>query len=101
MFANCFELTNAPDLPAETLVTGCYNNMFGKDTGKDNNKISSITCLAINISATDCVKGWVSGINITDGAFIKNPNMTSWTTGVNGIPTGWTVEDYDEEQVEE
>lgn len=28
---------------------------------------------------------------LSTGTFVKNPNMTSWTTGVNGIPRGWTV----------
>lgn len=27
------------------------------------------------------------------GTFIKHPDMTSWTTGSNGIPSGWEVVD--------
>ena len=35
---------------------------------------------------------WVSGVAAT-GTFIKNSSATWTTTGVNGIPTGWTVLD--------
>ena len=35
---------------------------------------------------------WVKGVSST-GTFVKNPNMTSWPTGVSGIPNNWTVQD--------
>ena len=57
--------------------------------------LNSIKCLATNISARKCTSNWVSGVAST-GTFVKNSNMTSWTTGINGIPSGWTVEDYTE-----
>ena len=55
-------------------------------------RLNYIKCLATDISATNCTQGWVSGVAST-GTFVKNPNMTSWTTGVDGIPSGWTVQD--------
>lgn len=87
MFQNCSNLTAAPELPATTLASRCYGNMFYGCTN-----LNSITCLAIDISASNCTYGWVSGVAST-GTFVKNAAMTSWTTGNNGIPSGWTVVD--------
>ena len=87
MFGNCTSLATAPELPATALATYCYQNMF---SGCGN--LQSIVCLATNISATGCTNAWVSDVNST-GVFIKDPSMTDWTTGNNGIPTGWIVVD--------
>ena len=87
MFASCTSLTNAPALPATTLNFMCYSSMF-----RDCTKINYIKCLATDISAPYCTNNWVSGVAST-GTFVKNPNMTSWAEGANGIPTGWTVID--------
>ena len=46
--------------------------------------------LATNISASSCLSNWVSGVAST-GTFVKNPNMTSLSTGASGIPSGWAV----------
>ena len=87
MFQNCTSLTAAPELPATTLVNDCYRSMFYKC-----NRLNYIKCLATDISASDCTRYWVRNIAST-GTFVKNPNMAGWTTGNNGIPTGWTVQD--------
>ena len=90
MFNGCSSLTTAPALPATTLTIWCYRNMF---YGCSN--LNYIKCLATNISASKCTDNWVSGV-ASIGTFVKATNMTGWTTGVNGIPSGWTVEDYTE-----
>ena len=90
MFSNCTALTTAPELPATTLADYCYNNMFSGCSS-----LNYIKCLATDISATDCTTNWlynVSGYNLT-GIFIKANSMSDWTTGVNGIPYRWTVQD--------
>ena len=87
MFQGCTSLTTAPVLPATTLVDNCYSQIFRNCTS-----LNYIKCLATDISAYDCTWNWTSGVAST-GTFVKNPNMTSWTTGDNGIPTGWTVQD--------
>ena len=87
MFMGCTSLTKAPELPATTLAERCYNGMFDGCTS-----LNYIKCLATDISATYCTSYWVDGVAST-GTFIKNPNMTSWTTGPSGIPKGWTVID--------
>ena len=86
MFQWCASLTKAPELPATTLASSCYNWMF---YGCKN--LNYIKCLATDISASGCTDGWVNGVAST-GTFVKNPNMSGWTTGKNGIPTGWTVQ---------
>ena len=85
MFRNCTSLTTAPELSATTLASGCYRYMFQHCTN-----LSYIKCLATDISAPRCTLNWVSGV-ASSGTFVKNASMNDWTTGVNGIPTGWTV----------
>lgn len=85
MFNNCTKLTTAPTLPATTLADGCYNCMFS-----DCKKLNYIKMLATDISARDCLHNWVENVSPT-GTFVKDPNMTSLPTGVDGIPSGWTV----------
>ena len=86
MFRGCASLTTAPELPATTLAMHCYTGMFTNCT-----KLNYIKCLATDISATYCTNYWVKGVAST-GTFIKAAGMTSWTTGGDGIPTGWTIE---------
>jgi hypothetical protein len=87
MFRDCTSLTTAPELPATTLAQSCYRYIF---YGCSN--LNYIKCLATNISASSCTKNWVDGV-ASNGTFIKHPNMSNWTTGINGIPSGWTVID--------
>ena len=88
MFAGCESLTTAPVLSATTLATRCYGSMF-----QNCKNLNSITCLATDMSAAYCTNGWVRGV-ASSGTFTKAASMSSWTTGNNGIPSGWTVEDY-------
>ena len=88
MFEGCSNLTTAPKLPATTLVTNCYHGMF-----YDCSNLNKITMLATDISADRCLYNWVSGVSST-GTFVKHPDMNSLPTGEDGIPEGWTVEDY-------
>ena len=87
MFNGCISLTTAPELPATTLASMCYYTMFGGCT-----RLNSIKCLATDISASDCTTDWVKGV-ASSGTFTKAANMSSWTEGTNGIPSGWTVQD--------
>ena len=83
MFQGCTSLTTAPELPATTLKSQCYRYMFRNCTS-----LNYIKCLATNISASNCTNSWVSNV-ASKGTFVKASSMTSWTTGSNGIPTGW------------
>ena len=88
MFWNCTSLTSAPQLLATTLATQCYRSMFSGCTS-----LTSITCLATDISATDCTKDWVRSV-ASSGTFTKASSMNDWSSGDNGIPSGWTVQNY-------
>lgn len=85
-FRNCPLLTTAPEYvvesPSQLSVIG---NAFSGDTS-----LNYIKCLAkgTNISAAN---NWVKGVAAT-GTFVKHKDST-WVTGLNGIPTGWTVVD--------
>ena len=87
MFQGCTSLTTAPELPATTLADSCYIYMF-----QDCSNLNYIKCLATDISASNCTQNWVSGVAST-GAFMKHPDISesTWSSGVNGIPAGWSV----------
>ena len=92
MFQSCTSLVTAPELPATTLAEYCYQQMFNNCS-----KLNSITMLATDISAVDCLGNWVDGVAAT-GTFTKAASMTSLPTGSSGIPAGWTVVDYGAEK---
>ena len=86
MFQGCTSLTTAPVLPAEKLATACYKGMFVSCS-----HLNSVTCLATDItSATAPTYQWLQGVAAT-GTFVKAKDMTAWTIGVDGIPSGWTT----------
>ena len=87
MFQYCSSLTTAPALPAATLANHCYYAMFYYCSN-----LNYIKMLATDISASNCLTGWVGYVPST-GTFVKNPAMTSLPTGSAGIPSGWTVVD--------
>ena len=112
MFYGCTSLTTAPVLPATTLANNCYNQMFYGCTGLTTvPEISAITlvnysyeymfqgCSSLNYikamfttTPTDVyTKQWVDGVAAT-GTFVKNSAAQWDVTGINGIPSGWTVE---------
>jgi len=86
MFNGCTSLTTAPSLPATTLANGCYIQMFNGCSS-----LSAITCLATRTTGS-ATANWLYGVS-SSGTFTKAASMSSWTSGVNGIPTNWTVED--------
>ena len=85
MFQGCTSLTSAPELPAAELKAGCYRYMLSNCPS-----LNYIKCLATDISAGYCTGNWTDNVAQT-GTFIKKSN-TTWTTGVDGIPSGWTVQ---------
>lgn len=86
MFQGCTSLTTAPGLPATTLISDCYRSMF---LGCSN--LSHIKAMFTTTPSTSYTRDWVSGV-ATTGTFIKN-SVAQWdVSGVNGVPSGWTVE---------
>ena len=90
MFEGCTNLTTAPDLPATTLVTRCYSRMF-QDCTKLNYIKAMFTTRPSGSSPNYYTQNWVSGV-ASSGTFVKNAAATWNVTGVNGVPSGWTVE---------
>lgn len=86
MFYGCTSLTTAPELPATTLVNYCYVNMFYGCTN-----ISYIKALFITEPSKTYTSNWVGGVSAS-GTFVKNSAATWNVTGVNGVPTGWTIQ---------
>jgi hypothetical protein len=83
MFENC-AFSTAPELLAPTLANSCYFSMF---IGCSN--LNYVKCLSTNISATNCTQNWLK-TTASQGTFVQ-ADGTSWSRGVNGIPTNWTA----------
>ena len=84
MFVQCTALTTAPVLPATTLARLCYYQMFSGCTS-----LNEVTTYANDISATNCLTNWLSGV-ATTGDFY-NLGGATYESGASGIPSGWTV----------
>ena len=90
MFSGCSALTTAPDLLASKLRDNCYEDMF-----KGCTKLNTVKCLASSISAEDCTYSWLEDVSPT-GTFTMAASV-GWKEGKNGIPTGWTVVETNEQ----
>lgn len=113
MFSNCKSLTAAPALPATTLTNWCYSGMFSACTSLTTapelpataltvlycyqfmfqgcSKLNYIKAMFITAPQSYLTNYWVQGVAST-GTFVKNSAATWTTTGVNAVPTGWTVQ---------
>lgn len=85
MFDSCYALTKAPYLPATEMKYCCYAWMFLNCSA-----LNHIECMAVDISAENCLEHWVQNV-ATSGTFIKNSSATWNISGMNGVPTSWTV----------
>lgn len=87
MFYGCTGLTRAPELPAATLTTECYNYMFSNCT-----KLNYIKCLATDITAQDCTKAWLYNV-ASSGSFVSVQDNSIWRAKdkFSGIPKDWTA----------
>ena len=88
MFQGCTSLATAPELPATTLKNNCYTQMF---TGCSN--LSYIKAAFTTKPTTSYTSQWVKNVK-SSGTFVKNSKATWSVTGVDGIPSGWTVTTY-------
>ena len=88
MIRQCSKLKTSPVFPAKTLVQGCYQQMFS------GSGVTTVVCLATDISAPDCLKQWMSGAQ-PKGTFYKAPGV-NYSSDEHGILPGWTQVDYTE-----
>lgn len=86
MFYKCSNLKQAPLLPATELISNCYKGMF-----RDCTNLTYVKCLATTIPATNCTSDWLNNVSPTGDFY--TPASTTWTSGANGIPTGWIRHD--------
>ena len=86
LFMSCKSLIKAPDLVATSLSKSCYLSMF-----KGCTNLKYIKCLATDISASNCTLEWVW--NVASKGDFYTPASTNWTSGISGIPKGWTRHD--------
>lgn len=86
MFSGCSNLTQSPNILAVTLVSQCYDEMF-----YNARKVAQIKAMFLTTPDSSYTANWVKNV-ATNGTFTKNANATWDVTGVNGIPSGWSVE---------
>lgn len=81
-------ITIVPVLPAITLATSCYQDMF-----RDCKSIRWIKALFTTTPSNSYTPNWLNAArNNADCTFVKNENATWTTTGVNAVPTKWVVQ---------
>ena len=114
MFNGCTSLTSAPELPATTLASSCYSNMFYNCKSLTTAPEIAATTLVsnccekmfYNCSNLNYIKAaftttpgssytynWVYGVSST-GTYVKNSSASYTTRGVHAIPSGWTLQTY-------
>ena len=84
MFYNCKSLKESPILPATTVAAQAYNNMF-----RYCYNLQKVTCLMNPATAQNY---WLYDV-YGSGTFVRPAGVT-YRRDVQGIPTGWTIEDY-------
>ena len=84
MFIWCPQLKAAPVLPATTLQFLCYAEMF-----HDCQSLNRIVTYAQDISADECLAGWLAGTSGTGDFY--NLGGATYPSSDSGIPEGWTV----------
>ena len=95
MFEGCTSLMSAPELPATNIplsggsgsaLEGAYESMFAGCTS-----LNYVKCLATTgmIDGLIGTQRWMRNVSPT-GTFVKAAEA-EWPTGMNGIPSGWTV----------
>lgn len=86
MFFDCTLLTTAPELPATALANSCYKFMFCGCSS-----LNYIKAMFTTEPATTYTGNWVRNVSPT-GTFVKNSAAAWDVTGINGVPSGWTVQ---------
>lgn len=81
------KMIKSPILRASEGIERCYDEMF-----KGNGNLTEVTCLMTSGFQCD---NWLTNCSST-GLFIKSPDA-NWTTGNSGIPSGWTIQNYEGE----
>ena len=87
MFNGCKGIEKAPELPAPTLVKDCYQEMFAGCS-----KLKYVKCLATDISAENCTKGWLTNAGTeATGEKVLETLIPMEPDSDDGVPSGWTA----------
>ena len=88
MFVGCTSLTQAPELPATTLASNCYSNMFSGCT-----KIDHILWKSRTIPSSTYCNSWLNGVSATGTFEYTDPELdaSSISRDASGVPAGWTI----------
>lgn len=85
---------STPELPAETLATYCYHEMFRGCSILNYIKALFTSDLRETESTNEkYTENWVNGVSGT-GTFVRNPNIPQANLRIgtaHGVPSGWTV----------
>lgn len=87
-YSNTFADTSikvAPVLPAKILVSSCYQRMFYRCSS-----LSYIEAMFTTTPSRTYTNNWVYGVS-SSGTFVKHIYADWDVTGVNGVPTNWTL----------
>ena len=88
MFNGCKGIEKAPELPAPTLVKDCYQEMFAGCS-----KLKYVKCLATDISAENCTKGWLTNAGTeATGEKVLETLVPMTPNSDDGVPTSWTAQ---------
>ena len=98
MFRLCTSLTHAPDLPAETLATNCYNGMF-----RSCNNLVHLRCY-INVhdgsanhekanydrnAMKSNLDKWLDGVPSSNATILCHPDMVEYWDHARQNVTDW------------
>lgn len=91
------KMTKSPVIRSSRIPNGKSMNNNANDAlnemFKGNGSLVEVTCLATSLGNRPPTMNWLLNVSPT-GTFYKAAGMNDWPTGVNGIPSGWTVVDY-------
>lgn len=96
MFTQCESLTKAPTLHRSSTDDRCYKLMFSGCTKLSYIKMMSTQGFSSGNDGNGWSINWVYGV-ATTGTFIANAKRTDFTRGAHGIPEGWDLYLYDED----
>ena len=87
MFNGCKGIEKAPELPAPKLEKNCYQEMFAGCS-----KLKYVKCLATDISAENCTKGWLTNAGTeATGEKVLETLIPMEPDNDDGVPSGWTA----------
>lgn len=90
MFMSCSNITTAPELPALTLVSGCYDSMFS-----DCSKLNYIKAMFTTEPSDTYLRSWASGVAM-EGTLVLNAaaewDPMDYDMDLGDIVLDWTIE---------